>query len=186
MNRRGVWIVVAVVALAVVAIVYFRRANREPVALDLIESFPGAEKRAVIPAEEAFSVTDVEINGEKKRAILARASGRLTWKLTVPNDATFRTDLALKPEAWDQDGDGVLFLIGVSDGRTYEDLLKQHVDPRQAPGDRRWIPITIDLSAYAGEQVSLILNTRASLPGKGDDRRNDLAVWGAPAVILRR
>jgi hypothetical protein len=45
--------------------------------------------------------------------------------------------------------------------------------------------VKIDLSAYAGEQVSLIFNTNSSMPGKGDNQDNDLALWGAPEIVVR-
>ena len=32
--------------------------------------------------------------------------------------------------------------------------------------DRKWIPVMVDLSAYAGEEVDVIFNTYASAPGK--------------------
>ena len=34
----------------------------------------------------------------------------------------FRVSVALKPEAWTEPGDGVLFLIGVSDGYAYRQM----------------------------------------------------------------
>ena len=43
----------------------------------------------------------------------------------------------------------------------------------------------VDLSAYGGEEVDLIFNTYASPPGKGSDQRNDLALWGAPEIVIR-
>jgi hypothetical protein len=103
----------------------------------------------------------------------------------VPNDAWLRTSLGVDEQAWDKDGDGVLFLIGVRavDGGNYETLLTEHVDPHGRSGDRRWVPVAIDLSAYGGRKIEIIFNTRTSL--KGDDSRNDFAYWGAPAVCLR-
>jgi hypothetical protein len=92
--------------------------------------------------------------------------------------------VGLKPEAWEKPGDGVLFLVGVSDGRTYEPLFKQHLNPSANQGERRWIPVMVDLSAYAGEEVDVIFNTYNSEPGK-DDRQNDLALWGAPEIVIR-
>ena len=80
----------------------------------------------------------------------------------------------------------MLFRLGVSDGRTYDELLKQHVDPLHNTSDRRWIPVTIDLSAYAGQQVDIIFNTNSSLPGRGDDNRFDWSVWGQPEIFIQR
>ena len=43
----------------------------------------------------------------------------------------------------------------------------------------------VDLSAYAGEDVDIMLNTYGSTPGKPGDIRNDLAVWGMPEIVIR-
>jgi hypothetical protein len=93
--------------------------------------------------------------------------------------------LGLKPESWDQEGDGVLFRIGVSDGRVFEDILTHHLDPFHNKGDRRWVPVAVDLSAYAGEEVDVIFNTNVSVPGKPDDGRGDTALFGAPEIVIR-
>ena len=107
---------------------------------------------------------------------------RITWTVTLPGEAQLRAALGIDPQAWDLDGDGVLFRVGVNDGEGYKELWNQHVDPRHTPGDRRWIPIMIDLTRLGGRRVDIIFNTNTSLPGKGDDARNDLALWGAPAI----
>jgi hypothetical protein len=76
----------------------------------------------------------------------------------------------------------VLFRIGVSDGHRYSELLTRHVDPRRVHEDRGWLPVTLDLSAWGGRQVELILNTNSSPPGARADARNDLSYWGAPII----
>ena len=104
----------------------------------------------------------------------------------MPDNGRLRAWIAVKEEAWTQDGsDGVLFRFGVSDGRDYFELLNQHVDPRHQSSDRGWLAVDVDLSAYAGQQVDLVFNTNASLPKQGDNAAFDFAVWGDPAVIER-
>ena len=110
---------------------------------------------------------------------------RLTFKTHIPDDGWLRVSVALKPEAWTQEGDGVRFMALVSDGRASDELFIQDVNPFANQTDRKWIPVMVDLSAYAGEDVDIILNTYASAPGKGVDMRNDLAVWGAPEIVVR-
>ncbi len=177
------WIVLAVVVIvvAVAAVWIMRRREAGPPVTDLLTVLPTAEKR---PAGVEFPVNDVTINGETKKAIAVFSSTRIIFKVTLPNDAWLRTAIALDPKAWTAEGDGVLFRIGVSDGRTYDELFKQDVNPFRSSGDRRWIPVAIDLSAYGGRQVDLIFNTNASLPG-ASDTRNDFGLWGAPAIYLR-
>jgi hypothetical protein len=186
--QKNRWVIIAVVAVVLIFGAYWlmRRGGEPPTAIDLVDQFPTAEKRSPYPQAEAFSVTDVTIDNQTKRAIYTRPSSRVIWRVNVPNDGWLRTSLALKPEAWTQEGDGVLFRIGVSDGRKYDELLNQHVNPFGVQGDRRWIPVIVDLSAYGGESVELIFNTNTSLPGKGDDPRGDLAVWGEPQIYVRR
>ena len=151
---------------------------------DLITSFDSVQKR---PEPGIFTVGDVTLNGETKRAISINpvAGSRLTWKVRVPEDGWLNVSVGLKPEAWEKEGDGVFFTVGVSDGRAYDPLFSQHVDPFGSPADRRWIPVWVDVSAYGGEEVDVILNTLASQPKKEGDLRNDLAVWGEPAIVVR-
>ena len=110
---------------------------------------------------------------------------RLIFKTRIPDDGWLRLSVALKQEAWTQEGDGVRFQAVVSDGRASDELFVQDVNPFLNQTERKWIPLMLDLSAYAGEEVDVILNTYGSPPGKGVDLRNDLAVWGAPEIVLR-
>ncbi len=150
--------------------------------VDLVSGFSSAQKRSNLPVDRAFRVETVTIRGISKRCIFAEPTSRITWRVTPPPYGWLSTSLALEPAAWDAPGDGVLFRVGVSDGHTYEELLNQVVDPAHVPGDRRWVAVSVDLSAYAGRQVDLIFNTNASSPGKEADTRNDLAVWGQPEI----
>lgn len=182
-NRRWVWGAIGLLVLLVAW--YLRQRGEGQIAIDLIERFDAAEKRSTEPQEKMFRLVELTVSGETRRGIFAHPPSRIIWKLTVPQNAWLRTWLALDPAVWTKEGDGVLFRIGVSDGRTYEELLAQHVNPSETEGDRRWLPVDIDLSPYARQGIDLIFNTNASLPGKGDDPRNDWAVWGEPHIFVR-
>ena len=149
--------------------------------------FPSAEKRSNGSLELVFAIQDVAIQGETRHSIYMHPTSRLIFaKQTVPDNGRLRAWIAVKEEAWTQDGsDGVLFRFGVADGRDYFELLNQHVDPRHQSGDRGWLAVDVDLSAYAGQQVDLVFNTNASLPKQGDNAAFDFAVWGDPALIER-
>jgi hypothetical protein len=152
--------------------------------VDMIAAFDQLQKK---PDPALFKVADVALNNETMRAIeVAPVAGtRLIWKVRVPEDGWLHVSVGLKPEAWEKEGDGVLFMVGVSDGRAYDQLFTQHVDPYGNPADRRWIPVKVDVSAYGGEEVDVILNTVASPPKREGDLRNDLAVWGAPQLVVQ-
>jgi hypothetical protein len=186
MKNRLVLVIVALVVVAA-AVWYFRGSDAGSTAIDLLQLYPQAEKRSVMPVEQAFALIPVTIDDETRSVIYMHPTSRLTFKqVTVPKDAWLRTRVALRPEVWTlQDGDGVLFRFGVSDGRTYDELLRQHVDPQNNRNDRRWIPIEIDLSPYGGLTVDLIFNTNTSLPGRGDNPSHDWAVWATPEVSVR-
>ncbi len=182
-RNRAVVTAALVVVLLLVGWWLFKRSH--PVAaVQLLDRFAQAKKQ---PDEASlYSVVDANLNGETKKALaIAPAIGtRVTFRVAVPDDGWLSVALGLKPEAWTQEGDGVLFFVGISDGRAYEQLFSQHVHPFANQGDRKWIPAMVDLSAYSGEEVDLIFNTRSGKPEKGDIRA-DYALWGEPAVVQR-
>jgi hypothetical protein len=179
-NRAALVAVVAIVLLAG-GWLYFKRTTNST-AVQLVPMFASAEKR---PAQGAFAVVDVDLNGESRQAISAPADSRIIYKVRIPDDAWLRVAMGTRAEAWTQEGNGSYFLVGVSDGRTYEELLTQHVNPFANPGDRKWIQVWVDLSAYAGEEVELIFNTRSSPKDHPPDDRNDQPLWGDPEIIVR-
>lgn len=178
-NRAVIAVLVAVVFLLAGWVIFGRRDAAARV--DLIEQLSNAVKQ---PASAPFAVSDVTINGETHKAIEATPPTRLTWKIKIPEDAWLRVHVGLKPESWTAEGDGVLFLVGTSDTRSFEPLFEQYVNPFANTGERKWIPVMVDLSQYAGEEMNIIFNTRNGKPG-GEDTRNDFAVWGAPEIITR-
>ena len=182
-GNRSLFIAVGVIAVLILGWWLFGRGGASG-AVELTNRFDSAEKR---PSSGIFAVESVTINGEAKQSIAVAPSvgTRLTFKTRVPDDGWLRVSVALKPEAWTQEGDGVRFMALVSDGRASDELFIQDVNPFVNQTDRKWIPVMVDLSAYAGEEVDIIFNTFASGPGKGQDVRNDLAVWGAPEIVVR-
>jgi hypothetical protein len=180
-GNRAVLTAVVLLVLIIAGWWLFKRSNRGP-SIDLIATFASAQKK---PAGGTFDVVEVDLNGVKKRAIFTAPPSRIIWKVRVPDDGWLMSSLGMKPESWDKEGDGVLFRIGVSDGHTFEDLLTQHMDPFHNKADRRWIPVAVDLSAYAGEEVEVIFNTNVSVPGKPDDARNDTALFATPEIVIR-
>jgi hypothetical protein len=176
-NSRAVLTAVVILIVAAAGWFVFRRGSAERI--DLLAQYDQAEKGA------GFSVADVTLAGETRRAIVAPANGRIKFRVRVPDDGWLKVALGIKPEAWTIEGNGVYFFAGVSDGRAFEQLFTQTVNPFANPSERRWIPVTVDLSAYAGEEMEVILNTRASGPGGPADDRGDLPVWGVPEIVRR-
>lgn len=183
--NRAVLTAVVVVVVIVLGWWLFGRSSRAE-RVDLVDRFDQADKR---PAD-AFTVTEATLAGVTKRAIAVSpgVGSRLTWKVRIPDDGWLWVSVGMQPEAWEKEGDGIKFLVGISDGRAFEPLFEQHVHPFANQGDRKWLDVRVDLSTYAGEEVDLIFNTYASLPGSGGaqgDQRNDLGLWGAPEIVVR-
>lgn len=181
-NRAIIIAIVVVVVLA--AAWYLLRRGSTAAAVDLTTQFEAASKK---PDAAAFTLGDATLNGEAKKAVLLKPAvgTRLIYKVTVPDDAWLSVAVGLRPEGWTEEGNGVLFQVGISDGRTHEVLFSQHVNPFANQGDRKWIPVMVDLSTYAGEQVDLIFNTYSSPQGQAPDERGDLAAWGHPEIVVR-
>jgi len=151
--------------------------------INLLGQLATAEKRTNVEGGAQFVAESVTIDGVTKQTILARPHSRLIYSVKVPQDAWFDVSFAMKPETWDLPGDGAQFRIGISDGRMYEELQRVHVNPKA--GNRRWVSVHLDLSAYEGRQVKLILNTDPG-PPEASDNANDLAVWAEPRVYSKR
>lgn len=177
-NSRAVLTASVILIVAIAGWFVFRRGGAERV--DLLAQYDQAKKDGT-----PFAVEDVTLGGETKRAIVAPPNGRVTFHVRIPDDGWLRVSLGMKPESWDKEGNGVFFFAGVSDGRAFEQLFEQTVNPFANTAERRWIPVMVDLTAYAGEEMDIVLNTRASGKGVAPDDRNDLPVWGAPELVRR-
>jgi len=154
------------------------RASR-PIA-DLIVDLPNARKQ---PSETAFEIGDVSIDGISKRALLADQSTRLTYHVTVPARARFVVSIGVAPRVWDASGQGVLFLIGVSDGQWFQTKSSVALEPFTRAGDRTWRDLSVSLEEFAGLTVDIILNTRPTGPTPGNI--GHIAVWGTPLVVVK-
>ena len=177
--NRAVLTAAVIVVLAAAGWYMFRRGNADRV--DLLAQFDRAQKDGAGP----YSVVDATLAGDAKRAILAPPNGRVHFKVRVPDDGWLKVSLGMKPESWDKEGNGVYFFAGVSDGRSFEKLFEQTLNPFANPSERRWIPVTVDLSAYAGEEMDIILNTVVGGPGVPPDDRGDMPLWGAAEIVRR-
>ncbi|HEY3885473.1 MAG TPA: hypothetical protein VGL62_09720 [Vicinamibacterales bacterium] len=179
-RNRTVLAAVVIIVIAVGGWWLFHRGGAQRI--DLLTQYDQARKDG-----SPWSVIDATLAGDTKRAIAAPPDGRIHFTVRVPDDGWLRVSLGMQPASWDKEGDGVYFFAGISDGRAYEQLFTQTLNPYKNQTERKWIPVTVDLSAYAGEDVEILLNTRGSSPTPPgqNDTRNDLPLWGAPEIVRR-
>ena len=183
MSRSRLLLVLVVLVLVAAAAWFFTRRGPAEHAIDLVAQFSDAKTEKRSNHENAFGTETVTIDGTAKSSILARPAARIIYTVPVPADAWLETSFAIKPDAWTKPTDGAQFRIGISEGRTYDELLRQVVVPSR--GDRRWFTARLDLSAYSGRTVKVIFNTDPGPPGAGN-RDFDEAIWGAPRIYSRR
>jgi hypothetical protein len=171
--------VLAAATIAIGSLAACETAGSLTTVADLVTEFGNARKQ---PAEAAFHIDDISIDGVTRRSVVAGQTTRLTYHVTVPKHATFRVSLGVDPNAWSRAGHGVLFLIGVSDGRWYQTKHSITIDPFAQAGARRWHDVSVSLEEFAGLTVDMVLNTR---PAGAGGSAGLVAVWGTPVVVAQ-
>lgn len=106
-------------------------------------------------------------------------STALVYPVMIQPRTTFCADIAIAPEAWQGEGDGVVFSVYVEDDAGMHLLFSQYVDPKHHQADRNWLPVQVNLRRYQGKLVRIILATGS---GPAGDRRYDWAGWGNPVL----
>ena len=156
-------------------------------AIDLIDRIrTGARRR---PDPRVFFIEDTDLRGERHRAVaIAPVPGsRLSWRLTIP---TRRVAVGVAGDAARGVDEGrrrrEVHVRACSDGGTFEQLFKQHLDPfaRQATasGFRSGRPAR-PYDGRGGRAHAQHL--RPAPRAAGVDERNDLALWGVPEIVVR-
>jgi hypothetical protein len=157
--------------------------------MDLAAMLYQSERR---PERAPFEIVPAALDGRVRRAIRTPAVGRISWKVKLPARAVLQTYIRADPEC-PASGKGVLFRIGISDGRTYDELLNRWVGSAGDRSGQDWQPILIDLSPYSGFKWSLfyhpsriwwwiVFNTAAS-PASAQPACAPRPLWGAPAIV---
>ena len=143
--------------------------------IDLLEVLPDAVQQSA--PNDPIEVVEFEIPGEQAYpALLLHAEGRVIYDLELPTDGPlcFRAALALDPQSWGWGGDGATFRLELNE----EPVFEQYVANDEA--DRRWHPVLVNLSEFAGRRVRLSLWTG---PGPQIDFTGDRAGWGLPRIL---
>ena len=154
--------------------------------IDLLSQFHLLRTGIVVNGEElrlqkggTFRRTDPTLAGIHKDGIGAQPpwqgiSGDTfgEWELSLPNSPHIR--LTFDIGLWDGSGfeksDGATFIVSVQD----EEIFREHYN------QRRWKHISLDLTAYQGEEVTLRFTTN---PGPNGDPGWDWPLWSEPKIV---
>lgn len=146
--------------------------------------FPNAEIDA--PSGEYVHPDFGETYAKKNLLLFMHPESSAQFLISLPNvgdsqTINFNLSVGMLPQSWLMEGDGVQFEVGLIAGGETETLFEAYIDPKQNLSKRYWHPVSLDLTAYQGDTVSIILKTSA---GPNNDNRFDWAGWGNPAIII--
>lgn len=149
--------------------------------LDLISQ---AEKRSLVERvnlDDYVRVVSVTLpGGQSGRALYQHPPTRLIYHLRLERPLVLKTAVALLPQAWNQEGDGVVFYVAVEEGSAELDyLFFRHIGPELMEDLQDWQEVSVDLGRYTGKEIRLVLGTD---PGPNQDWKNDFAVWREPKL----
>ncbi len=141
--------------------------------------------RHVVFQEQHPSYSFKNLNGTTKIAFfehsLENGSSILIENVSIGNDRILRFATALDPLTWSPDkGDGVEYRVHVLSGARDDLVFSGYLDPKNNRTERTWNTQEVNLSAYAGQTVTLQFST---FPGPGNDTAWDWAWWGDPEIL---
>jgi hypothetical protein len=111
-------------------------------------------------------------------------ASRMAYQVGIGSSTTMLAfDVAMEPESWQMEGDGVAFAVYVESERGAEQVFSTYIDPKHNEADRCWHSYAVDLSAYAGQTVTLIFETRT---GPAGNYEYDWAAWAEPRLLEGR
>jgi hypothetical protein len=135
-------------------------------------------------------VQEITINNESRATISQPAIAPLDLHIVdsnliynnIPVSAGSKLSfgVAMNPDSWTKDTDGVLFKILVEDKAGTNEIFSKYVSPHENTEDRRWQDFQVDLNEFAGEKVSFYFVID---PGPNLNNAYDWAVWSNPLLL---
>ncbi|MCB9686927.1 MAG: sulfatase [Alphaproteobacteria bacterium] len=134
-------------------------------------------------APEDFVRDDATIDDRTRQGLLLPAPSRAEWDITPPPGARFRTFLAMQSlPLVSMRSDGAEVVLSVIDGGTTTEVARRPV-PGVSKAFDRW---DVDLSAFAGRPVTLVLSTEPGATNHFDHVfLGSPEVWGTPSGDVR-
>jgi hypothetical protein len=116
-----------------------------------------------------------EINGAPEAVLFQAPPVESSYSFTPTEDSRFLLfRIGMDPLVWTSErGDGATFVVQVRASGSEDTLFSQYIDPKNEPGDRRWHDGSVDLTAYLGVPITVVLSTTF-----GENGLWDWAGWG--------
>ena len=148
-------------------------------ALDLASRLDQAEVDVSVNGE--VHLDRWRVQGVDRRVLFEQPPARVAYHLHPRKGSVFTAWIGLDPQAWEEPGDGVQFGVYIQGYESSKQtrLFSRYLDPKNVLADRAWIPLEIDLSEYAGKDITLSLVTGIGPEG---DSNSDWAGWVLPQI----
>jgi hypothetical protein len=157
---------------------------RMAMAYDFISHLPDVQRTLPTPEGEDIEMRAWTISDSLQQVLYQHpaysGASRIVFTVPIEKGERLTFDVATAPESWHLPGDGVTFAVYAESAGSAQQLFATYIDPKNNEADRRWHPISIDLSAYSGKTINLIFETGV---GPAGDYRNDWAGWGSPRLM---
>lgn len=129
----------------------------------------------------------VTIANEQRSAVFAPSATSIECCVNVPAGGVLDFGYGISPDAWPRAGDGCEFEIVLEDADANERLFSHYINPKMRKEDRKWFDVRLDLSPWAGKDVTLTFSTRGTYRVKPPfkrqpDVRYDYALWSNPFI----
>jgi tetratricopeptide (TPR) repeat protein len=118
-------------------------------------------------------------SGDWGDALVMQTPAQLMFRLKLPPEpVNFVSRIAMSPGSWDWGGDGARFIVRLTDADGRETAaFDQYLSNQEA--DRTWHEVEVPLRQYAGQTITLTLETD---PGPQGDTTGDWAGWDTPRI----
>jgi len=145
----------------------------------LAAGFLESDKHTVPTAEVPLGEASWNINGVTKSVLFQHApsSPKALRARIEPGRAELSFSLGMDPSGYGGScGDGADFMVDVRGANgSVKRVFHGFINPYGNPADRHWFDEKVDLNAYIGQDVDLMLSTG---PGPKGDNCRDWAGWG--------
>jgi hypothetical protein len=148
--------------------------------VDLLKQIGHAETR---PLGATIQLGEHTFDGRTRASLVVPVPSRIIWTQALPERGVLRADAAVP----DAPGPGVvLFRIGISDDRVSEELVERQIASEDS-SRQGWIPMSADLSGYAGRKFSVFYHPdarrwRIVFGVYAVSGTTGSAYWGAPGI----
>jgi mannosyltransferase len=118
-------------------------------------------------------------SGDWGDALVMQTPAQMVFRLNLPPaPVNFVSRIAMSPESWDWGGDGARFRVRLADADGRETVaFDQYISNQET--DRTWHDVEVPLRQYAGQTITLTLETD---PGPLGDTTGDWAGWDTPRI----